>query len=195
MRNLVVVLLTVYLVACEESRAPEDRGFHVTSDGDELTPGEIPMSVWWDAANLHYVADSVSWWNGEMSRDGMSRVVFFALDEDSVEISDVDVSFGDVVYHGEEDPENIVPLGMSRMYYDSSGAVYYCAITISSDISEDEERVMFVLRHELGHCLALADDPWDEYSVMGVPLVDDGTLTDDDWELLIETLFTAEVTY
>jgi len=60
--------------------------------------------------------------------------------------------------------------------------IQYGTIVVSTDITWDADEVLYVLEHELGHALALADDPGppqtvDLNSTMGSPLVRDGDIT------------------
>lgn len=173
-----VALLFVLMGAdCESQRLEGlDEGFHVTETGLELQPGALPFAVAWaDDAGPRVLEESALWWDEQLS----SEVFFY--DGNAPQVT---AEFGyvpappDDAWTGDFDLEGF-PLGIAYLDFDEFGAVTFCEIVVSSDIEYDGPTVAAVMRHEIGHCLGLADDPAsvDLNSVMASPVRPAGELT------------------
>jgi len=169
-----LLALSLLLVACPGYL---DEGWHVADDGVTLHPGVLPATVDADEDCDAVVAEAVAWW-----ADSLDAPAFILCDGDC----DVTVALGLVPWTDTDEAE---PMGLAEIEYASDGAVLRCEITISSDIAYDHATALQVARHELGHCLGLADDPGppatvDLRSVMSSPLAPLGVLTEHDRALL-----------
>lgn len=140
-------------------------------DRVELRPGKVPKRV---TGPTHLVPDAVRWWNAQV---GFEAFVSVTVDADVV--------------------VNIVPLGaaiqladVTTVHYDkATGAVQSCLVELNADLAYHEATMRQALRHGLGHCLGLDDDPGidrtvDLRSIMSDPLDPLGRLTLDDRERL-----------
>lgn len=171
-------LAVLLLVACDPAYL--DERWHVAAGGTELRPGALPATVDADDDCDGVVAEAVSWW-----AEQLGAPAFVLCDGDC----DVVVALGLVPATTEDIDTGGEPLGLAEIDYASDGAVLACEVTLSSDIAYHRETLLQAARHELGHCLGLADDPGppatvDLRSVMSSPLDPLGTLTDHDRALL-----------
>lgn len=178
---------------CERDRLNNLDNGKLVRDGYELEPYLQPWKLVVDETvddpdfgfDRSQITEGIGWWNEQADRDGTDRTWF--VEGDSTDVPDVaGVILIDVGYTGGTEDQPI--LGNHYFAY-SEGFILYATITISSDITYDEDTVLAVLKHEMGHAMGLADDPGppetvDLNSVMGSPLVLDGELTDHDFELL-----------
>ena len=172
-----LLALTVLLAACDPTYL--DEGFHVADDGVELHPGAMPATVAGDEDTAGLAIDACAWWADQLGADALvpSEPGYVTVALGLVPASTADLDAG-----GE-------PLGIASIGYSAWGSVLTCDVTISSDIAYDRDTALQVLRHELGHCLGLADDPGppttvDLRSVMASPLDPLGIVTDHDRALL-----------
>ena len=169
-------LLAVALLLCACPPTYLDEGWHVTDDGVELRPGVLPATIDDDETveDETLIPEAALWW-----ADQLGATVFLMASPGDITVS---VGLVPATTDGE-------PLGVAVAEYDEDGTVLGCEITLSSDIAYDRPTLLQVARHELGHCLGLADDPGppatvDLRSVMASPLDPLGTLTDHDRALL-----------
>lgn len=191
--SLVVAVSVVLLGSdCEDQRLTNlDNGLD-THNGYETEPYVLPWSVVVDSEVLDpdfgfdrsQITEAVNWWNDNIDRDGTDRTWFTeepVTGQDGVLHVTVGFTGGT-----EEEPVG----GLLEAAY-SEGFILYGTIIVSSDLSYDEDTVLAILKHEMGHAMGLADDPGppetvDLNSIMGSPLVLDGELTDHDFELLVQ---------
>ena len=175
-----LLALAVLLAACDPTYL--DEGWHVTSDGTELHPGAMPATVSGDEDTAGLVIDACAWWADQLGADALVPS----------EPGYVTVAIGLVPSTGDPDADG-EPMGHATIGYSAWGSVLTCDVTISSDIAYDHDTALQVLRHEIGHCLGLADDPGppttvDLRSVMASPLDPLGVVTDHDRALLAPCL-------
>lgn len=182
MRRIAMVMVALSLVGsdCERRRVEE------LDEGLFAEPEYFPWSVVAEPELELQVENACSWWNDEMSRDGVVRVVF--LPEPGAEYPPgtagvIPVSFGYIPLNDDEtEPGGVFDYG------ERDGLLVFGSITVSADFEYHTDTVSSVLRHELGHALGLADDPnsIDLNSVMSYELAENGALTDHDFDLVAE---------
>lgn len=171
-----LLALLLLLCACDPTYLDED--WIVAEDGTELHPGAMPVTVSAEDDCADVAGDAIAWWGGELGVDA-----FVARDDGYASVAlGLVPDAGDINSDGE-------PLGHASIEYSAWGSVLSCDVTLSSDIAYHGETLVQVARHELGHCLGLADDPGppttvDLRSVMASPLDPLGILTDHDRALL-----------
>lgn len=157
-----------------------DEGWLV-GNGLELHPGVLPATVSADTDAMPFAEAAVAWWEEQLD------CAVFELDLEGN--GDVFITTGLVPASTEDIDSGGEPLGLAELDFAEDGAILGGTITISSDITYDEDTATQVARHELGHCLGLADDPGppttvDLMSVMASPLDPLGELTDGDAQRL-----------
>ncbi len=172
-----LLALSLLLCACQPTYL--DEGWHVADDGTELRPGQLPATV--DATDDcdDVVAEAVGWWAEQ------GAAAFMLCDGDC----DVTVALGYVPASTDDLDTGGEPMGLAAIDYAEDGTVLSCDVTLSADIAYHRDTLLQVARHEIGHCLGLADDPGppatvDLRSVMSSPLDPLGTLTAHDRALL-----------
>lgn len=170
-----------------------DEGFHVAEDGVELHPGMLPAAIAADTTvmDVTLLPEVLERWNVWLSRDGVARTVFVVAEEGEepravVGVGYVPASGSDLTGEGD-------PAGIAALDYAEDGEVLYGEITLSSDYAYDRPTMVQALSHEIGHLVALADDPGppttvDLRSVMSSPLDPLGELTRHDFDLLLPYL-------
>lgn len=116
-----------------------DHGAALGRNGEVLHP-RIPLLVF--ASETSQIEDVKQWWEDQLRHD--------LFVEDCSDLCErVEVVF-DYLEPG--------LLGTAGMEYDESGLIHFCSITLESSLVHDEELLEHILRHEIGHCLGLADD-------------------------------------
>jgi hypothetical protein len=180
------MLAAAFVLLGADCPGPEDldEDFIIVDDGLVLQPLALPATVSATPDALPFALDAADWWN--VTLGALVLEVVDAPTDITVELGLVPATTEDIDSGGE-------PMGIARLDYDEAGFITACEIVISSDIAYDEATVAQVARHELGHCLALADDPGppmtvDLASIMSSPLDPLGELTDHDRALLLPFL-------
>jgi len=174
-----LIAAVLVLSACDPADHLEED--LVVRDGLELHATHFPLlATVDDTADPGWLTSTTAWWVGQ------SRLPVLAED---AEFEDILVSEGYM--------SNPNALDHTHLEYDSEGGILRCEIVISADIAYDRETSLQVLRHALGHCFGLADDPGppqtvDLRSIMSSPLDMLGVLTDHDRELLLEMYENAQ---
>jgi hypothetical protein len=140
-----------------------------------------------DGFDRALVVQAIEWVNVELSRDGVPRTYFELVSSSTTERGSIVVEVG---YTGEDENEDTFP-GIFRAAYNSNSEIVYGTITVSPEITYHAPTVYAVLRHELGHCLGLGDDPGppvtvDLNSFMASPLVLDGDMTRRDFTTVVD---------
>ena len=178
MKHLLLVLFL--LVACDPTYLDNGR---ISRDGLELYSAP-PLGVSASPEMRPFVLQAIDWW-----ADQVGTEVFFS----PTPTPDVNVTVGFVPAGDEFDIEEMTGENLGIAYLDYSrfdGLVTWCEIVISSDIAYHESTVLEVTKHELGHCLALDDDPrsLDLNSIMSSPLVWRGEVTPRDKAIVLADL-------
>jgi len=164
----------------------ECRRLEALDEGMYAKPEYLPWAIVPEPELELEVEQACAWWNDEMSRDGVTRVVVHVepgadYPEDTHGV--IPVFFG----YLPENEDGTDPGGLFE-YAERDGRLLYGTITISADLEYHRETVGGVLRHELGNALGLSDDPnsIDLNSVMSFELAEYGELTDHDFELVAD---------
>jgi hypothetical protein len=193
-KQLLLLIAAVALLGsdCEEQRIESlDEGFRQIGDLEVHTE-IVPMGFYGDESfpenDLALLPAAVEeWWNLQMGQEWLyddpitptitAEVNYISLDEmpDNFMAIEHDVDLTAVEYS----------------VYD--GAMISCHIVLNVDLAYDLPTMEQGLRHALGHCFGLEDDPGidvtvDLRSIMSNPLDPLGELTDHDRELLLEVL-------
>lgn len=157
-----------------------DNDFIVVEGGLALHPGALPFGVAADETVPEGAAEAgVSWWNETLGRE----VLFVG------EPAQVTVTVGYVPPNSDE-LDGSTALGRTHIDYARDGEVLGAEVTVSSDFAYDEDTLLQVMRHELGHAaFGLADDPGppetvDLRSIMASPMDPLGTLTAHDRNII-----------
>jgi hypothetical protein len=171
-------VLAIILAACSPDHLNNGSLY---LDGVELYASP-PLGVSARSKIQWETAEAIAWWNGQVGDE-----VFY----EPIPTPDVTVSVGFVP--SDVDVETMGGDQIGVAYLDFSrvdGLIFGCEIVISSDIADDYETALEVTKHELGHCLGLADDPrsLDLNSIMSSPLVWRGEVTEKDLEIVREML-------
>lgn len=103
---------------------------------------------------------------------------------------DVTIETG-YVPSGSYGPDQIIADEAGIAYIDFSrvdGLILGCEVVLSSDIAYDDQTLLETAKHEIGHCLGLADDPHslDLNSIMSSPIGYRGQVTAGDCALVLE---------
>ena len=182
MQKLLWLLPLLLATGCPDSPTWLDNGLMVR-DGLELHVDFFPQTVTADdlEGDTELLPEAVTWWNDQLDFEAFEQVDH---------IADINVTIGyvPITDWNPEYPDQ-GEAGLAEVTYDSSGVINDCQVTLSSDVSYHRPTLLQVLKHELGHCLGLDDDPGppttvDLRSVMGVPLDPLGEVTDHDQELI-----------
>lgn len=172
-----LLVLAVGLVACDVG--PIDNGLMIR-DGLELHPGGSPMLVaCGEAMDCIELEAAVEWWASELSQPTHFGEGLFVETLRPFELA----AEGEVVVRvGDVPPE---ALGVSVIDYDASGGIVAAEVTLQTREWGPEH-----LRHELGHCLGLDDDPpsLDLGSVMSSPNEPSARVTEHDRAAVIPWL-------
>ena len=170
----------IFLLFCACSSAHLDVGLLERDAGDLYACPPLGISPQQDVSSATDTA--VTWWNEQIGEQ-----VFFL----SPYVTDFSVRRG-YVPPGDYDPESTTGgvAGIARLEYSEDGLITSCDITVSIDISYSWQTMVEVIKHELGHCLGLDDDPYslDLNSIMSDPMVWRGEVTELDRELVLEML-------
>lgn len=191
-RMLLAVFVLVGCVGSDCEPTYLDEGFHVAEDGVALHPGMLPAALATDdtVEDGTLLPEVLDKWNGWLSRDGTARTVLVVAEEGETPRAVVSVGLVPAPDWGSADD----PAGIAKLDYDlETGEVLGAEIVLSSDIAYDRDTLVDVLSHEVGHFLALADDPGppqtvDLRSVMASPMDPLGELTEHDFEMLLPYL-------
>jgi len=187
-----VSFLTILLVSlailgsdCREYRFDEiDEGAY---SEPEILPWALVASPDEDPFLQDLGEEASAWWNDELSRDGNTRVAFVFEGDDTPYLDEtIGVIWLQAGFTGKE------ALGLFE-FAERDERLQWGEITVSSDILYDEETSFWVLVHEMGHALGLADDrhSLDFPSVMASPLIRRGELFETDFQRVV-SLFQLE---
>jgi len=166
-----------------------DEGALLADDGEELQAPPWPITVGYDGSITReklagIVEEGPTWWNdqiGEKAVEGLGEddSAFMVFDVNGLPLAGADVL----------DLQDEVELTQVR--YDlHTYAIIGCRATLNYDVAYDEETMRVGVRHAIGHCLGLADDPGppvtvDLRSIMAKPMDVWGELTAHDKALLL----------
>lgn len=182
MQRVVTVLVALAMLGsdCERER------LEGLDEGMYAEPEYLPWAVVPEPELELEVLQACDWWNNEMSRDGVTRVVFHpepGADYDEGTHGVIPVFYGFIP----ENEDGTMPGGLFE-YAERDGLLLYGQITILADLEYHPATVSAALRHELGNALGLADDPnsIDLNSVMSYELAENGELTEHDFALVAE---------
>jgi hypothetical protein len=170
-----LILLTFLLLAsCDPTYL--DEGLLIR-DGVDLY-AVPPLGISASPEMVPHVLRATSWWNRQIG-----DTVFFS----PTPTPDVTVSSG---YVPSEDYDPVTASGdldgIAYLEYSRwDGLIVSCEVVISSDILYARE-AHEATKHELGHCLGLADDPQslDLNSIMSSPMPWSGEVTEHDREII-----------
>jgi predicted Zn-dependent protease len=186
MRKLILIITSLLLLGsdCEQQRLAELDNGRMLRTGVELRQCEPLAGI---SGDTRVLPDAVDQWNTWADMDGVERT-WFAIANGAISVEEgyVPVSEWNPEYPDQGEA------GIAAIEYaEESGCITDCRITLSSDIADHRPTLLQVLRHEMGHCLGLDDDPGiditvDLRSVMGRPIDPLGVLTPGDFELLIQ---------
>jgi hypothetical protein len=184
-----IILSTLLASCCTSQQTPqppvpdalgEPEQGQIVRDGQSLHVVRFPRTIQIDdAVDPRMAASVVAWWNLEMSRDGVSRAVFDAWDGEGDP---------DITVHYEVLQPNI--LGLAGIRNTLAGEIVTpCRIRINVRLVIMPTALTETLRHELGHCIGLDDDPIERAapflnSIMEARLPRRGNLTHRDFFLL-----------
>lgn len=177
MKHLLIVILL--LMACDPTYLDEGRDYR---DGLELYSAP-PLGVQAEPDIRGFVLIAVPWWSAQIGQE-----VAFS----PTPTPDITMAFGHVPAP-DYDPETLEGDvgGIANIDYSlHDGLIIGCDIIISSDLRGFDDAVLEVVKHEIGHCLALADDPHslDLNSIMSDPGVWRGEVTPGDRAIILEDL-------
>ena len=196
MREMILTMACLSMMAC----GPVDEGWMTTPSGVELRPQWAPYMVRGDVSlevdHLeHLLPEVVAWWNDQVGLE-----VFTDYDPARPAETDVWVQEGQLPEERNSDLWSSATTRGGEAQVRTTTTedfawIRRCQVTLNVDLAYDEDTMRTVLRHELGHCLGLADDPGidvtvDLRSVMGAPVDPLGELTDLDRDLLVNFLTT-----
>lgn len=177
MRNTIIISLCCLSLGSDCS----DRRLDAIDEGAYAAPEYLPWDIVLEGGlDEQLLLDAISWWQSQLPGDciayhyepdleadyppathGVLRISTGYVDEPALGRMDYALRDGEVILYGE--------------------------IVISSDIV-DENLAYWVLIHELGHALGLADDARsiDYPSVMASPIIEGGELLPGDLELALD---------
>jgi hypothetical protein len=172
-------VLAIILAACSPDHL--DNG-SLYLDGVELYASP-PLGVSARSKIRRETSDAIEWWNDQVGAE-----VFY----EPTPTPDITVSIGaNVPFTVDPDTMYWEQLGIAYADYSGyDGLITGCEIIILDAILDDYETALGVVKHELGHCLGLADDPHslDLNSIMSSPLMWRGEVTEKDLEIVREML-------
>jgi hypothetical protein len=143
-------------------------------DGELMRPTRLPWCVSWaDDFPVNYVVAGMSFWNDQAMQGGDDRDWQWFRFDDGICDQLVYVRYGNT--------RTPYTMGETHFVYDGN-RLLSAEVIISGLI--DRDNVVAVLRHELGHCMGLADDPGHPTSVMSYGLDMDTVTQSDLWMLL-----------
>jgi len=165
---------------CEHRRLLE------LDEGLFAQPEYLPWAVVAEPELVVEAGNAVDWWNAEMSRDGVIRVVHHF--EGETEYPEATHGVVNVFYGYLPSDDLETDTGGLFEYALRDGQLLYGTVTVSSDLGYHDQTISAIIRHELGHALGLADDPAsiDLNSVMSYELAEHGELTEQDFDLVAE---------
>jgi len=179
--------LCLALCACPAPTDHLDNGLMVR-DGLTLHAAGFPLAVAVDdtVEDDTLVPEVIAWWNDQAGFE-----VFYASELDPpppLRLPDIVVAIG---YTGGDYEAPVI--GVSAIDFDSEGTIVDCQVTLSYDLAYDRDTMVKGGEHELGHCVALEDDPGppvtvDLRSIMSDPLDMWGRLTDHDRDLVVDMM-------
>jgi len=177
---MVVVALAVMGSDCERER------LEGLDEGMYAEPEYFPWAIVPEPELELDVGQACQWWNEQLSRDGVTRVVHHL--EPGADYPEATHGVIPVFYGYLPPNEDGTDPGGLFEYAERDGLLLYGTITVSADMEYHAPTVGGILRHELGNALGLADDPnsIDLNSVMSFELAEHGELTEHDFELLAE---------
>jgi hypothetical protein len=199
-RLLALALAVLFLLGsdCEEQRLDDlDEGFRNVGEL-EIHPEVIPMAVEGDSSLddeglAPLVPAVVAWWNDQIGDDEDWFYEAMGAPDITVEVNYISLdSMPDDFLAIEHDVD------LAEIHYSTyDGAVISCHCILNVDLAYDYDTMEQGLRHCLGHCLGLEDDPGidvtvDLRSIMSNPLDPLGELTDHDRELLLGAIEEAD---
>lgn len=173
-----LALLLVALVSCE-AVGPIDNGLMIR-DGLELHPAASPVLVaCGEAMDCADLEEALEWWSVELSRPTHFGEGLFV---ETIRPFELEPNGEVVVRVGEVPPG---ALGVAVLDFNAEGGIFAAEVTLQAGEWELEH-----LRHELGHCLGLDDDPpsLDLGSVMSSPTRPGATVTEHDRAAVIPWL-------
>lgn len=171
MNRFVCILFLLFSVSCMTENVDID-------SPHTFGPERIPMQIIASDASVLYAADNaVDFWNAEVG-----DLVFAYVGGGTPVIVRVDSCHPDI----EEDV-----FGTAELFINDDAYIVACHVTICEDWQGNRDAVVRTMRHEFGHCLGLADDPYslDLASVMSPGADrDDVHVTDADADYIRELL-------
>ena len=165
MRHLtaLAVISLLFLSSCEMESLDNGMMFR---DGVYLYSNP-PLGVYVDSEMDALIVDeAIDWWAEQAGRE-----MFFR----PTPTPDVTVFVGHI-------PSSEV-VGLANIRFSRfDGLITSCDIILSSDYYGDRDYILGGVKHELGHCVGLDDDPFsrDVNSIMSNTLLPDGQLTERD---------------
>jgi len=169
-----LVIFCLFLGACGGEHL--DNGRLVRMGHTLYSP--IPMGISAAPDITPIVESAVDWWNDQIGTE-----VFFMPSP----TPDITVEFGPII--DPTNPDDIYgEIGIAYLtfsYFD--GLILDCDVVVSWDYRDDTDTATEITKHELGHCLGLADDTpsVDLNSVMQSALWTHGEVTAGDRDLIL----------
>jgi len=165
MLRLLALAVAALLTACSGF---EDNGLIK----DDARPMVMPWRVTVDESiDLAQAEEAIHFWESSGTVDGLPPSWFQLWHEEQAP-GDPGSVYLEIGYVSDHDPsDDYEPGGRAILEWTAVDEIRSCHIIISSDIAYHEATVQTNLRHELGHCLGLADDPssLDLDSIMSSP--------------------------
>jgi hypothetical protein len=161
-----ILITALLLIACET-----DNGL-IRRDGINLWASP-PIGVLVESSiDQGIVRESIDWWNERPSED-----VF----HETTQFPGASIGMGHV-----PDWTDLEELGIAYLYLDEEieGLISFCEIVISENIEGDRKTLIRVVKHDLGHCFGLDNDPYSINSIMSSPIVPNGEVTPNDLALI-----------
>jgi len=167
----IFLVLFILLVSC----TPVDNGWATPYRPSQLSHAPYGVAGYQSMEREridHLVPETIEWWNSQVGLE-----VFWHNKINPIVTIDVN---------------RLGTVGKAQVTTDQlEGALLSCSIILDVDLAYSVRTMRLALRHELGHCLGLADDPGIDAtvelrSVMGSPLDPLGVLTARDRRLILD---------